>query len=736
LAQTEAQLVFLVQAAGALLLALSLYGFFRAYRRDYLRLWTLSWLALCLALLASALSHHLVMRGAPAGARRAASLVLAVASYWQAAWLLLGLWELLRGRTLTLRRELATLGVVGAFAAAIVLGSESLSLEVRFFVRSDLRAAILSACHLSAALLISTTPTGRTAVGRKVVVAALAIYGLLQLRHPLLPLGFPGSVALDFADVFALFAVALGMVTWLLELERQRATESSAQNRQLRTLLESTPDLVAMSRESGSLVYLNAAGRRLLGVGAEEPLAHLGLCDFLDAEGSARLRGEAAEAARKQGSWQGEMVFRSRSGDEIPTLHEVVAHPDEAGGARLVSSLARDMRERRALEERLRQAQRLEAIAVLAGGVAHDFNNLLTVIGGYADLIQQLPAADPTARANAREIWLAHERGAALTRQLLAFARRQELRAEPVLVSDVVDELRSFLGRLIGPRYTLRVAGHGQERPVMADRGQLEQVITNLVVNARDAMQGGGAIELAWGPLLVEQQTVIGDTTVPAGAYMSVRVRDQGCGMDHATRLRIFEPFFTTKPAGEGTGLGLSTVYGIVEQSGGKVAVESEPGRGSTFQVLLPPAPEARRTVETVSATRLDARGSESVLVVESDEAVRRMVAHGLEGRGYRVRSAATGEEALRALEDPPERIDLLVTDVALHGAAGHELVARFRERLPDLVVLYLSSVADDPDGAGGVTRPSGGEPVLHKPFGVHDLAVKVREVLGRVATV
>jgi PAS domain S-box-containing protein len=372
LAQTEALLVFLVQAAGALLLALCLYGFFRAYRRDYLRLWTLSWLALCLALLASALSHQLILDGGPAGARRMASLVLAVGSYWQAAWLLLGIWELRGERALSLRRELYALGAVGLFGAATVLGTEAASIEVRFFVRSDLRAAILCAVYLLAAIGIATAPACRTAVGRRVVVIALAVYGLLQLRHPLLPLDVPGGTALDFVDLFALFAVAVGTITWLLELERARVAQGAEQNRQLRTLLESTPDLVATARESGALVYLNSAGRRLLGVGADEPLDRLTLHEFVDADGADQLRGPALESALRDGSWQGETVFRSRSGQEIPTLHELVVHVGEGGGTRLVSSLARDVRELRALEERLREAQRLEAIGVLAGGVAHD----------------------------------------------------------------------------------------------------------------------------------------------------------------------------------------------------------------------------------------------------------------------------------------------------------------------------------------------------------------------------
>jgi signal transduction histidine kinase len=243
---------------------------------------------------------------------------------------------------------------------------------------------------------------------------------------------------------------------------------------------------------------------------------------------------------------------------------------------------------------------------VLAGGVAHDFSNLLTVIGGYADLIQQLPTSDPAARSSAREIWRAHERGTSLTRQLLAFARRQELRATPLVLSEVIEELQTFLGRLVGPRHAISTAAPGVEKPVMADRGQLEQVLTNLVVNARDAMPDGGSIEIEWEPFQLEVPAVVADTPVPPGNYMVVRVRDRGRGMDRATRLRIFEPFFTTKPVGAGTGLGLSTVYGIVEQSGGKVAVESEPGRGSTFHVLLPQA-EARAA--SAASPFADARG-------------------------------------------------------------------------------------------------------------------------------
>ena len=402
-------------------------------------------------------------------------------------------------------------------------------------------------------------------------------------------------------------------------------------------------------------------------------------------------------------------------------------------GDRVVNliEVARDITEHRKLEEQLRQSQKLEAVGQLAGGVAHDFNNLLSVINGYAQLIMaQLPDDAPWL-TDLREIDKAGQRAAALTRQLLAFSRKQVLQPEVLNLNTVLANTEKMLRRLIGEDIDLVVAPDVDLGRVKADPGQIEQVIMNLAVNARDAMPAGGKLTIETRNVELATAQATQRLVVPPGSYVLLAVTDTGEGMDAATRGRIFEPFFTTKELGKGTGLGLSSVYGIVKQSGGSLWGYSEGGRGTTFKIYLPRVDEEQvRVEEQARATGVEvpARGVETLLVVEDEGAVRNLAARVLTAAGYQVLTAVNGEEALVLLEDRQGPVHLLLTDVVMPGMGGRELAARLATNWPDLKVLFMSGYTNNAIVHHGVLDE--GTQFIGKPFSVMELTRKVREVL------
>ena len=404
--------------------------------------------------------------------------------------------------------------------------------------------------------------------------------------------------------------------------------------------------------------------------------------------------------------------------------------------------VAIDVSDRKALEEELRQSQKMEAIGRLAGGVAHDFNNLLTsILGGSSLVLERLAAgrasssaagADATLRSEIEEIQSAAERAASLTQQLLAFSRRQVVEPRVLDLNAIAKHTARMLERLLGEEIRLELAFDPATAPVRADEGQIHQVLINLAVNARDAMPSGGTIRIATSALLVDQGAAatapLTGTEIPAGRYSVLAVSDSGVGMSEQTLAHIFEPFFTTKEKGKGTGLGLATVYGIVTQSGGYVTAESVAGEGSTFRVLLPSLPSG---VAVASPSSTPAGGSgqgETILLVEDEAAVRDLVATALGERGYRLLTAADAEEALQKEREHDGPIDLLITDVVMRGQRGPELARRIRERRPSIPVLFMSGYPDDALSAGGTL--DGGTAFLQKPFRVSALGAKVAEVL------
>jgi nitrogen-specific signal transduction histidine kinase/ActR/RegA family two-component response regulator len=389
----------------------------------------------------------------------------------------------------------------------------------------------------------------------------------------------------------------------------------------------------------------------------------------------------------------------------------------------------------RRAEEQLRQAQKLEAVGQLAGGVAHEVNNMMAAVIGFGEFVLKRLGPEHPSTPDVTEMVRAANRAAGVTRQLLAFSRRQLMQREVLDLNVVVQELTSLLGRLLGADKQLVLSLAPAVAPVLADRGQLEQVLVNLALNARDAMRPGGTLRIATGettlgPELARERGV----AVRPGRYAEVTLIDDGSGMSEATRQRAFEPFFTTKTVGQGTGLGLSTVFGIVKQSGGYVWLDSALGRGTTVIVHLPVSRRAGGSgADLAAATPAAASGRETVLVVEDEGLVRHMVARALEEHGYTVLEAEHGRDALDVLAGAGSGVDVVLTDLVMPELNGNELAQRLREERPELPVLYMSGYTDADVVERGLLDAAA--PFIQKPFTPDELALRIRELLDRGAS-
>ncbi|HEY1186653.1 MAG TPA: PAS domain S-box protein, partial [Gemmata sp.] len=506
--------------------------------------------------------------------------------------------------------------------------------------------------------------------------------------------------------------------------ERERAMEL------LRSVLDSVGDAILTIDGRGTVTSANRATERLFGYAAAEllggnvsalmPEPHRGehdryVADYLRT-GVARVIGVGRE-----------VDGRRKDGTTFPA--ELTVTEFARDGERHFTGVLRDISARRRLEEQFRQAQKMEAVGRLAGGVAHDFNNLLTIINGYSEmLLSGCPAGDP-AREMLAAVHDAGERAARLTQQLLAFSRKSVVEPRLVDLSELVAESAKLLRRLIGEDIALAVLTDPAPVPVVIDPGQFEQVLMNLAVNARDAMPTGGRLTLETRCVDLDSGSGRSHPDLPPGRYAALRVADTGCGMSPEVRDKIFEPFFTTKGVGKGTGLGLAVVHGVVKQAGGSVAVESADGAGTTFTVLLPPATGAPAGAAP-GVTRLAPRGSETVLLAEDEDAVRTLVRVALEGQGYTVLPASGGAEALDRLRAHPDPVHLLVTDVVMPQMSGRELAEAARAARPGLRVLYMSGYTDDALGRHGLEGT--GDQFIQKPFTPLGLARRVRALLDR----
>jgi len=632
--------------------------------------------------------------------------------------------------------------------------------------------------------------------------------------------------------------------------ERKQAEGTRAR---LTAILDATPDLVAISNADFTTLYMNPAGRRLLGIGEDEAVTGRWIGDTYPERVRKMVFEDAIPTALRDGFWRGESAFTGADGREHPATQVVLAHRDRSGSIEYFSTVIRDDTERRRaaeavreseerhrllfeenpipllvidaetlmflavnaaavrqyvysreeftrmsitdirpaedahialgraaappeiraqrsgpyrhhrkdgstvmveivsrdfvfadrharlvlaidvteqrhLEDQLRQSQKIEAVGQLAGGIAHDFNNLLTVIKGNVELaLHQLPNGVPL-RNDLEQVAHAASRAALLTRQLLAFSRKQVLTPAVLDLNEVVADAERMLRRVIGEDITFITQLAPAVARVTADRGQIEQVLVNLVVNARDAMPTGGVLAVGTADVCLSPADAA-KRGIPPGAYVTICVRDTGVGMDEATRTRIFEPFFTTKPVGRGTGLGLATVHGVVHQSGGFVAVDSEPGVGSTFTVFLP------RTALMEPSGVLPApggieRGSETILLVEDEDEVRAVARRVLVEAGYTVLEAANAADAVEVFDRSPRSIAMLVSDVVMPGLNGHELSQMLRLRAPRLRTLFVSGYSFDARGDGNESLDFDDEGFLPKPYDPAELARRVRSLL------
>jgi len=447
---------------------------------------------------------------------------------------------------------------------------------------------------------------------------------------------------------------------------------------------------------------------------------------FVDPGEYARLVDEFRRTGRMDGF---EVRWKRKDGGTITVRisGRAVAGGDEP--ADVLEAIAEDITERRVLEDQFRQAQKMEAVGRLAGGIAHDFNNLLMVISGYTEvLLDHLSPGHPL-HGKAEAIQQASDRATTLTRQLLAFSRKQLLELKVIDVNAIVQDMERLLRPLIGEDIELTTSLSPAVGCTRADAGQLEQVIMNLVVNAKDAMPSGGKICIRTASVTLDDSYRPENTFIKNGPYVMISVSDTGQGMDRETQTRIFEPFFTTKEKNKGTGLGLSTVYGIIKQSGGYVFVQSELGRGTVFTIYFPRTDEPSEAHGATPVSHSAAGGSETVLLVEDEDSVRQLVRETLESRGYRVLEAANGQDALALAAAHADPIHLVITDVVMPGLSGHELVQQLLPARPSVKVLYLSGYAQDAFATTAAAEAQ--KTFLQKPFTLQSLARKVREILG-----
>jgi len=491
-------------------------------------------------------------------------------------------------------------------------------------------------------------------------------------------------------------------------------------------LFRDAPMGVAFADAQGVITEANAALAKLFGASGD--LTARNFSDLAQAGDRAQVSALIASAARGETGLAAVELRMSKTGVADERMAELFASPMPGGKAILYLV---DVSEQKALETKFAQSQKMQAVGQLAGGVAHDFNNLLTVIIGNCEfLLMRHQAGDPSFK----EINEVHQnalRAAALVSQLLAFSRKQTMQPKALVLGDVIGELAQMLRRLVGEGIALNVERDSDLWTVHADEAQLSNAIINLVVNARDAMPSGGTVAIKTVNQTVNKSSALGTAIMPPGDYVRIEVSDTGTGMSQEVQSKIFDPFFTTKPVGQGTGLGLATVYGIVKQTGGFITVDSEVGKGTSFNIYLPRlrADAAAAPVEVVAAPTRDVTGQDTILLVEDEEAVRSFAARALRMRGYNVLEAGGGEEALEIVKSEAHTIHLIITDVVMPSMDGPTMVRHVKQLKPDLRVIFMSGYAEE-----AFRRNDQSSEDIHflpKPFGLKQLAAKVKEVLS-----
>jgi PAS domain S-box-containing protein len=541
----------------------------------------------------------------------------------------------------------------------------------------------------------------------------------------------PAQLRTAIVRLSLFFFVAMA-ICWLNAALRSAQENLRHSELNFRSLVTNAPYGVCRCDSTGKILDANPAFLELLGHSSANELIgqHIfglyadndewfALADFL--RSAEPFKGLPAEWKRK---------------DNTTTVVRISGRSVANGREGLVFELfAEDVTERRALEQQLRQSQKMEAVGRLAGGIAHDFNNLLMVISGYSEFLLERLGAEPHLRGPAQEIASAAERASSLTRQLLAFSRKQMLTPRIVNLNDVATENLKMLTRMIGEDIDLVMVPGPNLWPIRADAGQIDQVIVNLAVNARDAMPSGGKLTIETSNVTLDDDYARFHAPLRPGDYVMIAISDTGAGMDSETQQHIFEPFFTTKGT-RGTGLGLSTVYGIVKQSGGYIWVYSEVGKGTTFKIYLPRVASAGETATQVAAPveyRKVEPGTETILLVEDEANLRYLARQYLEKQGYKVIEAADGAVAMQIAVAHEAVIHLLLTDVIMPGMNGRELAQRISEIRPNVKILYMSGYTENVIGHNGML--DAGVRLLQKPFNLRDLKSKVREVLDATPT-
>ncbi len=509
-------------------------------------------------------------------------------------------------------------------------------------------------------------------------------------------------------------------VTDLVNLENQLATVKD----RYRKLYDDAPDMMHSVDRSGNVIICNRTEANALGYTVAELIGRPQMDIIVPDERDACM-GKMAFLI-KNGFYEGERTLIAKDGRHIPVFIKARAIYDEEGDFLMSDSILRDITEKKNLEAQLFQAQKMEAVGLLAGGVAHDFNNVLTAIVGYGSLLLPKTEHDSIAQAYVEQVLSAAERATNLTRSLLAFSRKQIINPKPVHVSDIVRHLEKILDKVIGEDIELKMFSAPQEASVLADAGQLEQALMNLATNARDAMPGGGVLVIETELVEFDEDYVRRHAFAQPGKYMLISVTDTGQGMDAKTKEKIFEPFFTTKDTGKGTGLGLSMVYGIVKQHNGYITVYSEPRKGTTFKIYLPVIEQEAEKLEITVLTPVIG-GAESILIAEDAFMVSELAKNILEEFGYRVVVAKNGVEAIEKFRSSPG-VALLILDVIMPGKNGKEVYAEIKRLKPDIKALYMSGYTANIIHKKGILDPGTG--FISKPFSPNAFLRKVRSVL------
>ena len=525
--------------------------------------------------------------------------------------------------------------------------------------------------------------------------------------------------------------------------ERKCVEEALEQSEEhFRNMFTNAPFGVFQSTTGGKLLGVNPVFAKITGYGSPEELIEAvnqrNLAEVLYEDPQARAA-VMEEVMRAQGQWrQFSHRFRRKDGKIGNAILSIRTYAKVEGPSAELEGFVEDTTERvradqeqKKLQDQLQQAQKMEAVGRLAGGIAHDFNNLLTAINGFTEIALGRAGVGTDLQNDLLEIKRATRRAATLTSQLLAFSRKQILQPCIINLGELVIVMEEMLKRLLGEDVHVHVHRPADLWSVRADPGRIEQVVMNLSVNARDAMPDGGVLSIETANMVLSEDYTHEHMEMKKGEYVLLTVSDTGCGMDEDTQKRVFEPFFTTKEKGKGTGLGLSTVYGIVKQSEGYIFCYSEVGKGTTFKIYLPRVhgePQQLRHAEEVAPKPV--RGTETVLLVEDDETVRRVTASILESAGYSVLSASTGEEALQKLSGMSLSLDLLMTDVVMPGMDGKAVAQKVSERFPAVLVLYISGYTADAIVHNGALEE--GVEFVQKPFDATTLLQKIRAILDR----